>query len=125
MQSVVARPSENSGKVAIATFLIDLGCLGIKNANSTIEPSWGGYLSEVRERMTARQVMVETDLNTVAKVIQEAVTYAHSLGFNSHRDYAEAAQMLAGADPTAGTLVVDFDYDEDDGDKAHIIDMQR
>jgi len=106
VQAVVARQSEQSGKVAVATFLIDLGCLGVKNANLVIEPSWGSYLSEVRERMTERQAMAQTDLDTLAKIIREAIAYAASLGFKPHRDYAEAAQMLAGSDPAASPVEV-------------------
>ena len=106
VQAVVARQSAQSGKVAIATFLIDLGCLGVKNADLILEPNWGSYLSEVQHRMTDRQAMVQADLDTVAKIIREAITYAASLGFKPHRDYAEAAQMLAGADPDASSVVV-------------------
>lgn len=99
VQTLVVRSSPEGG-IAAAGFLVDLGCLGVKNALSHQFPSTREY-EEFRQTYTAVQPMMKTDLDLVAKVVQEGVAYADRLGFKPHRDYLEAAPLLAGANPEA------------------------
>lgn len=101
IQVLVARRSL-LGEVICGVFLVDLGCLGVKNAfPSKAFGSVGEYRSNLRRSTTERQEMVPTDLNLAARVIREAVTYARSLGFAPNRDYPDAAILLGDADPDA------------------------
>lgn len=45
--------------------------------------------------------MTESNLDLIAKVIQEAVAYAQSLGFAPHPDTRRGMDFLAGAQPDA------------------------
>ena len=45
--------------------------------------------------------MVKADLNLVAKIIREAITYAKDLGFEPDPDYRDAMLVLGNADPDA------------------------
>jgi hypothetical protein len=98
-QAIVARRSPN-GEIAAGVFLIDLACLGVKNAFASAFETLAEY-DELRQGTQSTQKMVRADLNLVAKVIREALAYARRLGFSPHPDYYMAAPLLEGADPDA------------------------
>jgi len=98
-QILIARNAPG-GRIAVGSFIVDLGCLGVKNALSHVFESEGEYRA-LRNQITTRQSMVPCTLDLAAKVIEKAITYARSLGFEPHRDYGRAAPILGGADPQA------------------------
>lgn len=100
IQILVARRSP-TGQIAVGTFLVDLGCLGVKSAFAALFDSQREYERELRSGMMARQAMVKTDLNLVAKIIREAIAYADELGFRPDPDYRDAMLVLGDADPEA------------------------
>lgn len=55
IQILVARRS-TTGQIAIGTFLVDLGCLGVKNAFTAFFDSQREYKRELRSEMMARQL---------------------------------------------------------------------
>jgi hypothetical protein len=99
VQILVSRRSP-SGQIAAGTFLVDLGCLGVKNAFGSLL-SMMEYRQKLRGRVTGRQKMIEADLDLVAKIIREAVAYARDLGFKPNADYREASIILGDANPDA------------------------
>lgn len=99
IQILVARRSPQ-GQIAIGTFLVDLGCLGVKSAFGRIFNTQRDY-RELRDGMKARQAMTKTDVNLVAKIIREAIAYAKDLGFRPDPDYRDAMPVLGDADPDA------------------------
>jgi hypothetical protein len=98
-QILVARRS-TTGQIAVGTFLVDLGCLGVKNAFADLFDSQWEY-KKLRSEFMERQAMVKADLNLAAKIIREAIAYAGELGFKPHRDYRDAMLVLGDADPEA------------------------
>ena len=98
-QAIVARRSPD-GEIAAGVFLVDLACLGVKNAFASVFDTLAEY-DELRQGTQSTQEMVRADLNLVAKVIREALAYARRLGFSPHPDYYLAAPLLEGADPDA------------------------
>lgn len=98
-QILVARRSP-SGQIAIGTFLVDLGCLGVKSAFGRLFDTRREY-EELRNGMMAQQDMIEADVNLVAKIIREAIVYAQDLGFKPDPDYRDAMLVLGNADPNA------------------------
>jgi hypothetical protein len=104
VQILIARDSPEGG-IAAAGILVDLGCLGVKNALSNVFPTAGEY-EQFRRTYTSIQPMMKADLDLAAKVIREGIAYAETLGFKPHRDYYDCAPLLSGADPEAcGTPV--------------------
>jgi hypothetical protein len=97
VQILVARSAGN--EIAAAGFLVDLGCLGVKDALSHVltRREYEGF----RQSFTGLQPMMRADLNLAAKILQESIAYAKRLGFSPHPDYHAAATLLAGADPAA------------------------
>lgn len=99
-QTLVARRSP-SGQIVTGTFLVDLGCLGVKSAFASLFDTQREYEQKLRSNMMARQIMVKADLNLVAKIIREAIAYANNLGFKPDPDYRDAMLVLGDADPDA------------------------
>jgi len=94
---VVARRQGSRGSVAMATFLMDLQCLGGKNAFACL-------LSPSQYRGTCATALkyqgpVEISLDLAAKIVHEGIAYARSLGFEPHPDFARTLPMLHGAHP--------------------------
>ena len=100
VQILVARRS-SLGQVAIGSFLVDLGCLGVKSAFASLFDSQREYKQRLRSMLMAQQPMMRADLNLVAKIIREGIAYAERLGFKPGPDYREAMIVLGDADPDA------------------------
>lgn len=93
-QILVARRAAST-QVAYDLFLVDLGCLGSKNADAatTSTPEY----EELRETMLATQPLVLCSLDLAAKVVHEAIRYARGLEFTPHKDARKALKLLRGA----------------------------
>jgi len=89
------------GQVAAGLFLVDLACLGVKDAFPAVFDSVAEYNQKLRHRTTERQAMVPADLNLAAKIISESIAYARKLGFAPHQDYAPTSILLGNANPDA------------------------
>lgn len=100
VQILVARRS-SLGQIATGTFLVDLGCLGVKSAFATLFNSLAEYQQALRSRVVSSQAMMPADLDLVAKIIREGIAYARELGFSPDPDYRDAMLVLGHADPDA------------------------
>jgi len=97
VQLVVTRRSD-AGEFASAIFLIDLGCLGVKNADAlrfTDDNEYQAWL----HTLPVYAAMQRISLDLAAKIVRTALDYAASLGFRPHRDYAQASPFLRDAHP--------------------------
>jgi hypothetical protein len=109
-QVVVARRAP-SGQVAAGVFLVDLTCLGVKDAFTSAFSSRAEYEQDLLGRIRQNQRLEKIDLDCAAKIIDESIAYARSLGFSPHRDYHQAAPLLAGAEPEACAVKVPVGYE--------------
>lgn len=87
-----------SGELVLGCFLVDLGCLGIKNAMLKRLTSVAEY-EDFCTHLEQEQPLKDCDLDLAAKVIDEATRYARDLGFSPHRDARKALQILGDAAP--------------------------
>ncbi len=99
IQILVTRRSPQD-QPAVGVFLVDLGCLGVKNAFARVLESWSEH-QDLRSDMTLDQSMIPADLNLAAKILEEGVAYARQFGFKPNPDYPQARRMLGEADPDA------------------------
>lgn len=97
-QVVVTRRAPN-GYIAVAGFMLDLGCLGIKDALTIGFATESRYRDEYKSHLLGSQEMIPCDLDLAAKVIDEAQKYAASIGFKPHRDSKDALKLLGDANP--------------------------
>lgn len=98
-QVAVARQSPATGEVVVGGFVVDLACLGVKNALTNLYPSAAVYRREYHQHLLASQPMMDCDLDLAAKVIEESIIYARSLGFKPHSDATMALKILGDAHP--------------------------
>jgi tetratricopeptide (TPR) repeat protein len=98
------------GQVAIAAFLLDVYCLGVKNAFYRV-------VSAQDYAFTRHQIEASTGhLETVhpsclRKLVEGALDYARNLGFAPHSDYANAAKLFG--DIEGAACPVRYTYGKD------------
>jgi hypothetical protein len=88
---VVSRKMNNT--VSAGVFLLDVFCLGVKDAFFTIT-SHEKYQAML-ERMSYQEKFIHIQAACGRKLVEETVAYAQSLGFSPHQDYGLAGEIFA------------------------------
>jgi hypothetical protein len=105
---VLAR-REGEGRLVFATFLVDVYCLGVKDA--FWRPGSSADLDDLVERIEGSQGLVPIEPECLVKILRGAVDYANALGFHPHRDFKHASLLLQGIDPA--DCAEEFSYGKD------------
>jgi hypothetical protein len=108
-QVMLSREFPN-GQVAVATFLVDRYCLGVKDVHAEILGR-SAYESKYVRRLRSDMPSHAVSPADVCKLVTQAVAYAHGLGLSPHPDYPKAALLLAGIDPAASSAEFEFGKD--------------
>jgi len=95
---LVARQAPDASKVAVAYFLADLACLGLKSVQVKRFADLVEY-EEFRTHVLTGPPMVQADLDLVAKILYTARDYASQLGFKPDFVFTQAEFLLSGAEP--------------------------
>jgi hypothetical protein len=98
---LVARRSPRSGKVAAASFLVDLACLGVKSAQVAMFKNPTEYAAGLRAHIVRLMPMAPSNINLAAKIVGTGYQYAASMGFSPDPVFAQARYLLEGASPDA------------------------
>jgi hypothetical protein len=102
---LVARQSPRSGKIAVAVFLVDLACTGVKSTFVRLCKSSDDYERRVRAPIMRDQAedqpLEPVDFDMAAKVVLEGLGYAEHLGLSPDPEFQQARLLLAGAEPEA------------------------
>ncbi len=96
---VVTRRLAN-GDIALSAFILDVYCLGVKNAMFKVT-SEADYENVFKKGFIAThedQKFETAHPSCAKKLIEGGVSYARKLGFSPHRDYYNAIQLLAEID---------------------------
>jgi len=94
-QVLICRHDINKAETEAGVFLVDMHCLGVKNGFYTRFPT--SSLAEMREKIFRNEDGgVPISPACARKLVEDAVAYAHSLGFAPHADYKHAARVLGG-----------------------------
>jgi tetratricopeptide (TPR) repeat protein len=106
---VVLTRSLPHGQIAMASFLVDTFCLGVKNAlYRIVSPAEYDYY---REQIEAQTPLEPVHPSCLRKLVEGAVHYARDLGFPPHPDYARAARLFGDID--AAACPVRYTYGKD------------
>jgi hypothetical protein len=105
---VIAR-QEPEGELIFASFLVDVYCLGVKDA--FWRAGTRGDFRDLIQKMDEIQSMSPIDPACLAKIVKGAVEYAQAFGFAPHPDYRNASLILAGIDPSKCTRQFRFGRD--------------
>jgi hypothetical protein len=86
------------GRLALGNFLVDVFCLGVKNAYWKIISEWD--FDVLKRRLEEMGPLHAATPEQFAKVVLGAVDYAQALGIPPHPDFRHAKLVLAGIDPS-------------------------
>ena len=86
------------GSVAIALFLIDSYCIGVKDALSRVV-SRTTYQADFERKMKSELRARTVSPAMARKFVEAAAAYAFDLGFPPHPDYARAKLLFGTIDP--------------------------
>jgi hypothetical protein len=95
-QLLVAR-IRGDGRADIGFFLVDLWCLGIKDAFLHDDATEAEFTELITERLP-EEYRERLHPACAKKMIDGAIAYAERLGFAPHRDYRKARRALGGLD---------------------------
>lgn len=95
-QLLVARIRDD-GRADIGFFLVDLWCLGIKDAFLHDDATEAEFKELITERLP-EEYRERLHPTCAKKMIDGAIAYAERLGFAPHRDYRKARRALGGLD---------------------------
>jgi yecA family protein len=106
----VARIRDGGSRIDVGSFLVDLWCLGIKDAYFLEDLSAEEWTELVEERLPER--IRETFHPACArKLVEGALAYAETLGFAPARDFRKARRVLGGIDESACPIEFKFGRD--------------
>lgn len=103
---VIVSRQHNGGRMSFGVFLVDIFCLGVKNAHVKLrlEPfEYEDYIDGIDERLDLQEITYEEAHNWV----WGSVEWAKKAGITPHKDFAIAKMMLDPADACA-TLDLEF-----------------
>ena len=104
------RADDPHSDCAIGVFLVDLGCLGVKNAFAKAVTA--AQRREVVAKIEQNARMTEVSPDLALKVIRAGIDYAADLGFDPNPDAHLALLLLHDADPAAATETVPLGGDD-------------
>jgi hypothetical protein len=91
----------NPGQIAFAVFLVDMYCLGVKNAIWNIRPF--AEVESLAGKLSRGHKSVKLKPESARKLVEGAVEYARNLGFSPHDDYQRARLIFGDIDSAACT----------------------
>lgn len=101
---------KSNGRIEVGVFLVDVGCLGVKDA-FFIQDVETVFYNEKLPRIYPEGAPEPRPGADGRKLVEGAVAFACKYGFGPHRDYKKAARVFGGIDP--GTSDASFEYGKD------------
>ena len=109
MGNLVFSRSLPDGRIALAVFLLDVFCLGVKNAFFAIVTR--DEYAKRRSSWSTVENLQPMQPACFRKLVEGGVAYAHELGFDPHADYDEARQIFGEVQAT--DCPTHFEYGRD------------
>lgn len=105
---VLARKAAD-GRTAMATFLLDVQCVGVKDV--ILRLAGAHEIEQFIDRLNDAQPMVAIEPSRARKLLRDLVAWSRSIGLAPHPDYAAAAPLLG--DISADTCDETFSFGKD------------
>ena len=105
---VVSRKLDH-GKIGISVILLDVWCLGAKNAYFRVVTSTG--YQETLRSINTNERLQKIHLVCARKLVEDCVDYAKALGFDPHPDYEVAKPIFGDIDPAECSEIYTFGQD--------------
>ena len=100
------------GDIAMSAFVIDVFCLGVKDAMFLVMPEYE-YEQKIKQRMAGAgdRTFEKLHQTSAKKLLDGLVTFAKELGFTPHHDYKNAYELFG--DIEASASPVKYTYGRD------------
>ena len=111
--TIIATRRHPGGEIAVGAFVVDVFCLGVKNAFFKVAGE-EVYHNTIKPRLVEShegQHFENTHPSCMRKIIEGAVDYADDLGFSPHPDYRSARVIFGDID--AGACPVKYVFGQD------------
>ena len=107
--SVVVTRKTPHHKIVMAVFLLDVFCLGVKNAHVDLvsDSAYQSTLQRIRTHERLQSISPEC----ARKLVEDAEAYAQALGFAPHKDYHAAKGIFGDIEPTECSRCFEFGRD--------------
>ena len=106
MASISFARNRPDGRVAVGSFAVDLGCLGVKFALANHSISTAQYYERFVHGAATKQV--PCDPAFAVKLIVGAVEYAEELGFGPDPDYYYSREIFGDIDPASCQETIEY-----------------
>ena len=107
--SVLMTRKAEHGQIVLGVFLLDVYCLGIKDAYIRLMPE-AQYRHQL-EQIKRGQKLAKTSPERARKLIEDTEAYARELGFEPHKDYQGAKKIFGDIDSGACQDTFEFGRD--------------
>ena len=104
---IVVTRSQNDGRAIVGVFLVDIFCLGVKNAFCNEGLTRRQIEDELLPRYYQNEEPTRIGINYAKEIIYGAVDYARSLGFEPHPDF-ELSRHVLGTEEFSRTRSLQF-----------------
>jgi hypothetical protein len=94
------------GTLAMAAFLVDTYCLGVKDAMFQVAPE--EEISSLIDAMGATGRLEPADPSYARKLLHDVVDWARTLGLQPHADYTEAEMLFGDVDAQSCSIAFEF-----------------
>ena len=94
---VVVCRHKSGGRVETGSFLVDVHCLGVKDAFFRVYEE-EGFRAEFLPKIFPGGIPEAKPASWGRKLVEDAVRYARDLGFAPHPDYKKGAKVFGGVD---------------------------
>ena len=91
------------GEIALATFLLDCGCLGVKDAHG--QYCTPGQYNSLMEKLNDSQAMQDATPERAKALIEQTAQFAASLGFSPCGDFMKAFALFGDVDESQCTEI--------------------
>jgi hypothetical protein len=103
---------KTDGRVEAALFLLDVFCLGVKDADFQDFPSIADYQESLLDPLFPDRNSVRMTPEGARKLTEDAIRYARGLGFSPCADYKKASRVFGGI--TTANCDEQFVFGKDD-----------
>ncbi|NQT93700.1 MAG: hypothetical protein HQ559_13150 [Lentisphaerae bacterium] len=106
--AIIARELPD-GRIAAGVFLVDVYCLGVKNAFLMVQSPFE-FAAVIETRFDVNDLKPASPAYA-RKLVDDSIAYARDLGFEPHRDFRDASVVLGDIDPAECSERFTFGHD--------------
>jgi len=104
--NLIVSRRDPDGYITFVAFLLDFGCLGVKDIMIKWQVSDQAYAEHAGITSERQGERLDLSVHDAMKLVETARDYGEQLGFHQPRSYEHAIRMLRGGDPEQSALTV-------------------